>query len=177
MVLVADCCCNYGKVDLAPLDASTACAHVQRCKCALGVKAFTPENILSAAQLDASTCMQICWQLCYQQHFRVCFTHTQCYCLVRCLTYQPKAARMARGAAYAADLAARQQLAAAAAGAAHLAPKETQEWAEAGWWKCQGQMAPAGLIPRKYSFGSTAQQRVSKVACLLSCCNGCCKPC
>jgi hypothetical protein len=60
-----------------------------------------------------------------------------------------QAARMARSMNMAADLAARQQQALAAAAAAHLAPKETQEWAEAGWWKCEGQQAPAALIPRK----------------------------
>lgn len=60
-----------------------------------------------------------------------------------------QAARMGHSMANAADLSTRQQLAAAAASAAHLAPKETQEWAEGGWWKCQGQAAPAGLIPRE----------------------------
>jgi hypothetical protein len=60
-----------------------------------------------------------------------------------------QAARVARGIADAAELSARQQLAAAAAVAAHLAPKETQEWVEAGWWKCQGHGVPARLIPRE----------------------------
>jgi hypothetical protein len=61
-----------------------------------------------------------------------------------------QAARMARSSMHqAADLAARQQQAVAAAAAAHLAPKETQEWAEAGWWKCEGQQAPAALISRE----------------------------
>lgn len=45
------------------------------------------------------------------------------------------------------DLSARQAVAAAAARSARLAPKETQEWCEAGWWKWDGAQAPPDIIP------------------------------
>eukprot|EP00879_Flechtneria_rotunda_P002126 GHRR01002308.1.p1 GENE.GHRR01002308.1~~GHRR01002308.1.p1 ORF type:complete len:2960 (+),score=1151.97 GHRR01002308.1:374-9253(+) len=54
------------------------------------------------------------------------------------------------------DLAVRQQIAAAAAMNVRRAPQETKEWAEAGWWKCEGQGAPAGLIPETQFWASFA---------------------